>query len=329
MNFFRDNIAPLLTVFGVLFVVLNIAAVLPWVERRMLAVWQDRYGPNRVGPFGIFQGIADTIKLLWKEDWIPPFADKAVFVLAPAIVMTTVLFSFAVIPVAERIVVADLNIGLLYILGMSSMGVYSVVLGGWASDNKYSLLGGLRASAQMISYEVFMGLSLMGVVFLAGSFRLSDIIAWQHHHVWFVVPQFLGFVLFVIAGIAESRRLPFDLPESESELVAGFHSEYSGMKFGMFFAGEYMGVTLISVLIAVLFFGGWLGPVFGLSGWMATVLGMVWLLVKTFFFISFFILLRATMPRPRFDQLMSWGWKVMLPLALANLLVTGAVTLAM
>ena len=328
MNTFHEIITPILTVFGVLFVVLNLAAVLVWVERRLLAVWQDRYGPNRVGPLGLFQPLADTLKLLWKEDWIPPFADKPIFVLAPAIVMTTVLFSFAVIPVGEKIVIADLNVGLLYILAMSSMGVYSVVLGGWASDNKYSLLGGLRASAQMISYEVFMGLSLMGVVFVAGSFRLSDIIAWQNGHVWFVVPQFLGFVLFVIAGIAESRRLPFDLPESESELVAGFHSEYSGMKFGMFFAGEYMGVTLVSALIAVLFFGGWLGPVFGLTGWRATALGIVWLLMKTFFFIGFFILLRASLPRPRFDQLMSWGWKRMLPLALVNLLVTGAVVLA-
>jgi NADH-quinone oxidoreductase subunit H len=328
MNAFQEIVAPILIVLGVLFVVLNIAAVLPWLERRMLAVWQDRYGPNRVGPLGLFQSIADAIKLLWKEDWIPPFADKPVFVLAPAIVMTTVLLSFAVLPVGPRIVVADLNVGLLFILAMSSIGVYSVVLGGWASDNKYALLGGLRAAAQMISYEVFMGLSLMGVVFVAGSFRLSDIVEWQDRHIWFFVPQFLGLVLFIIAGIAESRRLPFDLPEAESELVAGFHSEYSGMKFGMFMVGEYMGVTLISALIAVLFFGGWLGPVFGLTGWMATALGILWLLVKTFFFISFFILLRASLPRPRFDQLMSWGWKWMLPLALANLLVTGAVTLA-
>jgi len=326
---FKDIVAAVLTVVGVLFVALTIAAGLIWVERRLLAVWQDRYGPNRVGPLGLFQVLADTIKLLAKEDWIPPFADKPVFVIAPAIVMITVLFSFAVLPVARNIVIADLNVGLLYFLAMSSMGVYSIVLGGWASDNKYSLLGALRASAQMISYEVFMGLSLMGVVLLAGSFKLSDVVEWQNRNVWFVLPQFPGFVLFLIAGIAETRRLPFDLPEADSELVAGFHSEYSGMKFGMFFVGEYLGVTLVSALIAVLFFGGWLGPVFGLAGWARTALGIVWLLVKTFLFIGFFILLRAALPRPRFDQLMSWGWKWMLPLALANLLVTGAVVMTM
>jgi NADH-quinone oxidoreductase subunit H len=211
-----------------------------------------------------------------------------------------------------------LNIGLLFILAMSSLGVYSIVLAGWASDNKYSLLGALRASAQMLSYEVFMGLSLMGVVLLAGSFNLTHIVQAQSG-LWFVVPQFLGFILFLIAGIAETRRLPFDLPEAESELVAGYHSEYSGMKFGMFFVGEYLGVTLISALISILFFGGWLGPVLP---------PLLWFLVKMFFFIGFFILLRAALPRPRFDQLMAWGWKVMLPLALANLLVTGAVVLA-
>ena len=309
---------PIIAIIGVLFVVLNLAAILIWVERRLLALWQDRYGPNRVGPFGLFQPLADAIKLFSKEDWIPPFADKAVFVAAPAIVVLTVLLAFAVIPVSPGVVVSDLNIALLFFLAMSSLGVYSVVLGGWASDNKYSLLGGLRAAAQMLSYEVFMGLSLMGVVLLAGSFNLSEIVIAQKN-LWFVVPQFLGFILFLIAGIAETRRLPFDLPEAESELIAGFHSEYSGMKFGMFFMGEYMGITLISAMIAVLFFGGWLGPVLP---------PVIWFLIKTFFFLCFFILLRASLPRPRFDQLMAWGWKLMLPLALANLLVTGAVVLA-
>jgi len=309
---------PIIAIIGILFVVLNLAAILIWVERRLLALWQDRYGPNRVGPFGLFQPLADAIKLFSKEDWIPPFADKAVFVAAPAIVVLTVLLAFAVIPVSPGVVVSDLNIALLFFLAMSSLGVYSVVLGGWASDNKYSLLGGLRAAAQMLSYEVFMGLSLMGVVLLAGSFNLSEIVIAQKN-LWFVVPQFLGFILFLIAGIAETRRLPFDLPEAESELIAGFHSEYSGMKFGMFFMGEYMGITLISAMIAVLFFGGWLGPVLP---------PVIWFLIKTFFFLCFFILLRASLPRPRFDQLMAWGWKLMLPLALANLLVTGAVVLA-
>src|ERR1051326_5052198 len=242
MNRFADVLVPIIIVLGILVVSLSIAAGLIWVERRLLAVWQDRYGPNRVGPFGLLQVLADTIKLLWKEDWIPPFADKTVFVIAPAIVMITVLMSYVVVPVTARIVIADLNIGLLFVLAMSSMGVYSVVLAGWSSDNKYALLGGLRASAQMISYEVFMGLSLMGVVLMAGSFNLKDIVLAQQH-VWFVIPQFLGFVLFLIAGVAETKRLPFDLPEAESELIAGYHSEYSGMKFGMFFVGEYLGVT--------------------------------------------------------------------------------------
>lgn len=310
---------PIIAIVGILVVVLNLAALLIWVERRLLALWQDRYGPNRVGPFGLLQPLADAIKLFAKEDWIPPFADKAVFVLAPAIVVLTVLLSFAVIPVSPGVVVSDLNIALLFFLGMSSLGVYSVALGGWASDNKYSLLGGLRAAAQMLSYEVFMGISLMGVVLLAGSFNLSDIVNAQKK-LWFIVPQFLGFTLFLIAGVAETRRLPFDLPEAESELIAGFHSEYSGMKFGMFFMGEYMGITLISAMIAVLFFGGWLGPVLP---------PVIWFVIKTGFFLCFFILLRAALPRPRFDQLMAWGWKLMLPLALANLLVTGAVVLSL
>jgi NADH-quinone oxidoreductase subunit H len=309
---------PIATIVGMLIVALGIASGLIWLERRVLALWQDRYGPNRVGPFGLLQVVADMIKIFAKEDWIPPFADKPVFVLAPAIIVVTVLMTFAVLPIAPGIIVNDLNLGLLFFLAMSSLGVYSVVLAGWSSDNKYSLLGGVRAAAQMISYEVFMGLSLMGVVVLAGSFDLVKVVEAQRK-MWFVVPQFVGFILFLIAGIAETRRLPFDLPEAESELVAGYHSEYSGMKFGMFFVGEYLGVTLISALIAILFFGGWLGP------WLPPI---VWFFIKLFFFICFFILLRASLPRPRFDQLMSWGWKLMLPLALANILVTGAVVLA-
>ena len=308
---------PLIIIAVVLFVVLNLSAGLIWVERRLLALWQDRYGPNRVGPFGLGQVLADSVKMFTKEDWVPPFADKPVFILAPAIIVATALLSFAVVPFAPGFVIADLNIGILFLLGMSSLGVYSVVLAGWASNNKYSLLGGIRAAAQMLSYEVFMGLSLLGVVVLAGSFRISDIVEAQRG-MWFVVPQFLGFVLFLIAGVAETRRLPFDLAEAESELIAGFHSEYSGMKFGMFFVGEYIGVILISATIALLFFGGWLGPLLPAP---------VWFAVKTMFFICLFILFRAALPRPRFDQIMSWGWKMMLPLALLNLLVTGAVVL--
>ena len=308
----------LIIVFGVLIVTLTIAAGLIWLERRLLALWQDRYGPNRVGPFGLLQVLADMVKVFTKEDWIPPFADKPVFIIAPAIIVTTITIAFAVVPFGPGIEVVDLNIGLLFFLAMSSLGVYSVAFAGWSSASKYSLLGGLRAAAQMLSYEVFMGLSLMGVVMLAGSFNLEEIVKAQRG-LWFCVPQFLGFVIFFVAGIAETHRLPFDLPEAESELVAGFHSEYSGMKFGMFFVGEYLGITLISALIVTLFFGGWMGPVLP---------PIVWFTLKTFFFIALFILLRASLPRPRYDQLMAYGWKVMLPLALLNLLVTGGIILA-
>ena len=304
-------------VLGVLFVLLNIAAGLIWVERRLLALFQDRLGPNRAGPLGILIVLADTLKLFFKEDWIPPFADKWVFILAPAIVVASVLLSFVIVPFAPNIIVADLNVGLLFFLAMSSLGVYSVVLGGWASNNKYSLLGALRGASQMIAYEVFMGLSLMGVVMLTGSFKLSAIVEAQRD-MWFVVKQPVALVVFFIAGIAETHRLPFDIPEAESELVAGYHSEYSGMKFGMFFIGEYLGITLISAMTATIFFGGWLGPI--LPGWL-------WFFIKTFAFIMFFILLRASLPRPRYDQLMEYGWKILLPLVLLNLMVTGAVAL--
>lgn len=309
---------PIAALIGIILVALGIASGLIWMERRLLALWQDRYGPNRVGPFGLLQVVADMIKIFAKEDWVPPFADRPVFIIAPAIIMVTVLLSFAVLPIAPGIIVSDLNIALLFFLAMSSLGVYSIVLAGWASNNKYSLLGGLRAAAQMLSYEVFMGLSLMGTVLLAGSFSLVDIVHAQRK-LWFIVPQFLGFLLFLIAGLAETRRLPFDLPEAESELVAGFHSEYSGMKFGMFFVGEYLGITLISAMITILFLGGWMGPVLP---------PLLWFFIKTFFFLALFILMRASLPRPRFDQLMAWAWKLMLPLALVNLLVTGAVLLA-
>ncbi len=296
---------------------LTVAAGLIWLERRLLAVWQDRLGPNRAGPFGLLQVVADIIKIFTKEDWIPPFADKAVFLLAPAVIMVTVLMSFAVVPFAPGFVVADLNVGLLFFLAMSSLGVYSVVLAGWSSNSKYSLMGGLRAAAQMLSYEVFMGLSLMGVVIMSGSFRMSDIVEAQKD-LWFCIPQFFGLVIFIIAGLAETHRLPFDIPEADSELVAGYHTEYSGMKFGMFFVGEYLGITLISTMIVTLFFGGWHGPLLP---------PILWFALKVFFFISFFILMRASMPRPRYDQLMGYAWKVLLPISLLNLLITGAVYL--
>jgi len=313
-----DTWAHILIIVCVLLGSVTIAAGLIYVERKMLAVWQQRYGPNRVGPFGIFQVLADMIKIFLKEDWIPPFVNKKIFVIAPTIIMLTILMSFAIVPFSPGWVVADMNIGLLFFLAMSSLGAYTILLAGWSSNNKYSLLGGVRGAAQMISYEVFMGLSLMGVVLQVGSFNLTDIVNAQKG-MWFVVPQFIGFVIFLIAGVAETHRMPFDLPEAESELIAGYHSEYSGMKFGMFFVGEYLGITLVSSLITVLFFGGWLGPAF--------LPPILWFIIKMFVFILFFILLRATLPRPRYDQLMSYGWKLLLPLSLLNVLVTGAIVL--
>ena len=308
-----------LTIGLILGTVIVVAAMLIWVERRLLSFWQERLGPNRVGPFGLLQVVADMIKIFTKEDWVPPFADRVSFVIAPAIIMTVILLSFAVIPFAPSIGVIDSNIGVLFILAMASLGAYSVMLGGLSSDNKYAWLGSLRAAAQMVSYEVFMGISLLGVVALSGSFNLRTIVEAQEG-MWFVVPQFVGFVIFLIAGVAESHRLPFDIPEAEQEICAGYHTEYSGMKFGMFFVGEYLGLVLVSSLITVLFFGGWMGP-----GFLPPV---VWFALKSGVFIAFFILLRAAIPRPRYDQLMSYGWLFLLPLSLINLLVTGAVILS-
>ena len=309
----------LITIVLVLAAVLTVSAGLIWLERRLLGLWQDRLGPNRVGPFGLLQVVADMIKIFFKEDWIPPFAGRPVFVIAPALLVVTVLMSFAVVPFAPGWVVSDLNMGILFFLAMAGLGVYGIVLGGWASNSKYALIGAIRAAAQMLSYEVFMGLALMGVVILAGSFNLGDIVAAQKG-LWFCIPQFLGMVIFFIAGLAETHRLPFDLPEAESELVAGFHTEYSGIKFGLFFVGEYLGITLISALMVVFFFGGWLGPVLP---------PVVWFGLKTFVFICIFILMRAALPRPRYDQLMGLAWKLLLPLALLNVLATGAFVLAL
>jgi NADH-quinone oxidoreductase subunit H len=308
----------IIVILGVLVGALLFAAGIIWFERRLLGLFQERYGPNRAGPFGVLQVVADMLKIFTKENWIPPFAEKAVFVIAPSIIMITTLASFAVIPIAPAILVSDIDIGLLFFLAMSSFAVYSVALAGWASNSKYSLLGSIRAVGQMVSYEVFMGLSLMGVVLMTGSFSLKDIVAAQRG-MWYVVPQFVGFVVFFIAGLAETRRIPFDLPEAESELVAGFHTEYSGFKFAMFYVGEYIGITLISMMIVTLFFGGWQGP------WLPPI---VWFFVKTLCFIGLFILVRAALPRPRYDQLLSFGWKLMLPLALLNLAVTGGIVLA-
>lgn len=313
------EVGSILNIGLILATVIVVAAMLIWVERRLLSLWQERLGPNRVGYFGLLQVVADMIKIFTKEDWIPPFVDKFSFVLAPGIIMVVILMSFAVIPFAPGVGVVDSNIGVLFVLAMASLGAYSVMLAGLSSDNKYALLGALRAAAQMISYEVFMGISLLGVVALSGSFDLREIVQAQADG-WYVIPQFIGFIIFLIAGIAESHRLPFDIPEAEQEICAGYHTEYSGMKFGMFFVGEYLGLVLVSSLITVLFFGGWLGPAF--------LPPIVWFCIKAFGFIAFFILLRAAVPRPRYDQLMTYGWLFLLPVSLLNLLVTGAIILS-
>lgn len=310
----------------ILALLIPIAAMLVWVERRMIGIWQDRLGPNRVGPFGILQSLADLLKILGKDEFTPKFADKVIFIAAPVIAATTVLMSFVVVPFSDTIGISDLNIGILFFLAMTSLAVYGVVLAGWASKNKYALLGSMRAAAQTISYEVFMGLSVMGVVLITGSFNLRDIVVAQQDG-WFIQSQLIGFVVFLVAGIAESHRLPFDLPEAETELTAGFHTEYSGLKFALFFLGEYLGVTLISAMSVTLFFGGYLPPGFLPSEWANMIPSLVWFVGKVFLLIMFFILLRTSLPRPRFDQLLEFGWKVMLPLALFNLLLTAVLKL--
>lgn len=306
-------VSQIIFILVVLIGVLTFAGILVWVERRLLAFFQERYGPNRVGPEGTLQLVADLIKLLTKEDWIPPFADKPLFVIAPAIIISTTLMTFSVIAFAPGWVIADLNIGLLFVLAMSSLSVYSIALGGWATNNKYALIGASRAISQMISYEVFMGLSLLPVVMVTGTFNLSHIVEAQSH-IWFCIPLFVSFCLFFISALAELRRIPFDIPEAENELVAGYHTEYSGMKFAMFFLGEYLGMILTCMLMVTLFFGGWLGPFFP---------PVVWFICKTFLLICLIILIRGSLPRPRYDQLIRFGWTVMLPLSLLNILVTG------
>ncbi|RMH85844.1 NADH-quinone oxidoreductase subunit NuoH [Pseudomonas sp. AOB-7] len=302
----------------ILVAVVLCGALLSWVERRLLGLWQDRYGPNRVGPFGAFQLGADMIKMFFKEDWTPPFADRLIFTLAPIVALSALLIAFAVVPITPTWGIADLNIGLLFFFAMAGLAVYAVLFAGWSSANKFALLGSLRASAQTVSYEVFMGLALMGVVAQAGTFNLREIVDYQHQHLWFIVPQFLGFCTFFIAGVAVTHRHPFDQPEAEQELADGYHIEYAGMKWGMFFVGEYIGIVLVSALLVTLFFGGWHGPLLP---------PFVWFALKTAFFIMLFILLRASIPRPRYDQVMNFSWLVCLPLTLLNLLVTGALVL--
>jgi NADH-quinone oxidoreductase subunit H len=297
---------------------LTFAPLLVWVERRVLGRFQLRRGPNRVGPFGILQTVADAIKLLTKEDWVPPFADPVPYVVAPMILAVTVLGAFAVIPFSDAGAIIDLDIGVLFFLAMSSIGVYSVMLAGLASNSKYSLLGAVRSAAQMISYELAMGLSLASVVLLAGSFNLRDIVAAQQGAPYVLV-QPLAFLVFLVAGLAELKRAPFDLPEAENEIVAGFHTEYSSMKFALFFLGEYLGMMLVGAIATTAFLGGGNGP------WLPAP---VWFALKVALFIYLFIWIRATLPRFRYDHLMAFGWKFLLPVALINLMVTGAVVVA-
>jgi NADH-quinone oxidoreductase subunit H len=305
-------------------VLLLIIAYLIWVERKVLAHMQVRLGPMRVGWHGLLQPIADGLKLIFKEDIIPTQASKVVFVLAPVIAIVPALMAIAVIPFGDTIsisgisidmVITDINIGILYILAVTSVGVYGVILGGWSSNNKYSLLGALRSSAQMISYELSLGLSLIGVIMISQTLSLVDIVNSQAK-CWFVVLQPIGFLIYAISAIAETNRCPFDLPEAETELVAGFHTEYSSMKFALFFMAEYANIITVSAVAVTFFFGGWRGPFLP---------PVVWFLIKMALCIFFFMWLRSTYPRFRYDQLMKFGWKILLPVALANILITGLV----
>ena len=310
-------------VMGALF---TLAAYMVLIERKLLARLQIRYGPNRVGPYGLLQPLADAIKMLLKEDFEPASADRMIFRLAPAIVAAVPLVIFAVIPFGAGLtihgqpiplVISDLNIALLLVLAVTSLSVYGVALGGWASGSKYGLLGGIRGAAQLISYELPMGLSLVPIVMLAGSFSLVDIVNAQARYPLILV-QPVSFVLFFICATAETNRLPFDLPEAENELIAGFHTEYSGMRFGLFFVGEYVSMIVMGSLVAVFFLGGWRGPLLP---------PVVWFFIKTMLTPIFLIWTRGTLPRVRYDQLMNLGWKVLLPIALLNIVVTGGVIL--
>lgn len=312
-----SSLAKMVIVLG--FVLLAVPMLI-WMERKVLADIQARMGPNRVGPYGIFQSFADGIKLLFKEDVIPNQVDRIIYLAAPALSMTCALAVFSVIPFgglkpgAGTAVAPDINVGLLVVLATMSMSVYGVVLAGWASNNKYSLLGGLRSSAQMISYELSLGLSVIGVLMLSGSLNLMDVVKAQQNSTWYVLLQPIGFAVYLLSAFAETNRVPFDLPEAETELVAGFHTEYSSMKFAMFFMGEYTFVLAHSALITTLFLGGWSGPILP---------GFFWFLAKVFALVYFFMWVRGTLPRLRYDQLMSLGWKVLLPLALVNVFLTG------
>jgi len=311
------------------FLLVGLLLISGWLvlgERRVLAWMQIRLGPNRAGPFGLLQPVADIVKLLTKEDVMPEGADRLIFPYAPAVVAITALLIFAVIPFGERwtilgkeipLVISDLNVGLLYAFALSSLGVYGVALGGWASNSKFSLLGSIRGVGQMISYELSLGLSLVPVVMLAGSFSLVDIVNAQASYPFLVV-QPVSFLIFFLSAAAEIKRIPFDLPEAENELVAGYHTEYSGMRFGLYFLGEYVTMIMLGSLLAVFFLGGWRGPLLP---------PVLWFCGKVTLVVFFMIWLRATLPRLRYDQLMNLGWKVLIPMALLNIVVTGGVIL--
>ena len=330
----------------VFFVVLTAVAYLTYAERRISAIIQDRLGPNRVGPFGLLQPLADGIKFIFKEDIIPKTSSKIPYIAAPAFALVTALAALAVIPIGKDVTtsffglvaeplkinfyIADLNIGLLYVLAISSFSVYGVVLGGWASNNKYSLLGGLRGAAQMISYELALGISILGIIAIVGSLRLGDIIEAQQNY-WFIIFQPIGFAVFIISAFAETNRLPFDLPEAETEIVAGYHTEYSSMKFAMFFMAEYTHMIVASCMITALFLGGWYPLPFG--GWFGIDIAKYWyvppviFLAKVVFLLFLFIWIRWTLPRFRYDQIMKLGWKVLFPLAMINLIITSVLIL--
>ena len=319
------------------FILMTAVAYTTLLERKVVGHMQNRWGPSRVGPFGIWQPLADGLKFIFKEDVTPPFANKPLYLLAPVIALVTALTSVAVIPIGPWISlgsihtplqITDVNIGLLIVLGITSVGVYGGALAGWASNSKYSMLASLRASAQMISYEVALGLSLVGVLILSGSFSLRDIVDAQSG-TWFgFIPkwnifqgQFVAFFIYIMAAYAETNRIPFDLAEAETELVGGYHTEYSSMKFAMFFMAEYANMFTVACLASIMFLGGWSGPVFG-PPLLQSLLPVVWFAVRVFAFIFVYIWVRGTLPRFRYDQLMAFGWKFLLPLAIANIVVT-------
>jgi NADH-quinone oxidoreductase subunit H len=323
-----------------LFVLLTAVAYTVWLERKVVGHIQNRWGPTRVGPFGLLQPLADGIKFIFKEDITPPHVYKLLYIAAPVMAVTFALTSISVIPIGNWITIngvrtplqiTDVNIGLLIILGITSMGVYGVALAGWSSNSKYSLLGGLRASAQMISYEVSLGLSLIGVLILSGSFSLREIVDAQGGTFWGFIPrwnifqgQIFAFFIYLMAAFAETNRIPFDLPEAETELVAGYHTEYSAMKFAMFFMAEYANMITVACLASLLFLGGWHGPLFG-PPWLQSILPVFWFVLRVFCFLFVYIWIRGTLPRFRYDQLMAFGWKFLLPLAIANLVITGLI----